>query len=323
MSSALRATNSVPLMPLSSRRKWIWTGLLILPVIWLIGDAIYSLNIRLRADEPDIPHASTDPFTLNPDGSPAVLLIHGFADGPSVFAKVAPPLAEAGFAVRAMHLDGSGVPAEEMEGTSLTRWRKNVDSEIAALRITTPERPLWMVGHSLGGTLAFDAALRPENHIAGLVLITPLIQPSDERSPLLSSRQWFELLNKTLLLSDIVESRLPPDLHDPEARAVYQTDKFIHRDIYTSLFDTIDAVSPRAANWHGPLMMIVSSTDQIVDPAASTKFFFEATNAHPVRLTEHHAGGHVLPLDKGHESISRQLIRFISNNTENEVNGLD
>jgi len=307
----------------SSRRKWIWTGLLILPAIWLIGDAIYALNIRMRTDDPDVPHASTEPFTLNPDGSPAVLLIHGFADGPTVFAKLAPPLAEAGFAIRAMHLDGSGVEPEEMKGTSLTRWRKNVDSEIAALRITTPDRPLWLVGHSMGATLAFDAALRPENQIAGLALLAPLIQPSNERSPLLSSRQWFELLGDSLLFTEIVESRLPPDLHDPEARAAYQNDKFIHRDIYTALFDTIDAVQPRAADWHGPLMMVVSPSDQVVYTPASTKFFFEATNAHPTRLTEHHAGGHVLPLDTGHESISRQLIRFLSKNTGNDANGTD
>jgi len=307
----------------SSRRKWIWTGLLILPAIWLIGDAIYALHIRMRADDPDVPHASTEPFTLNPEGSPAILLIHGFADGPSVFAEVAPPLAEAGFAVRAMHLDGSGVEPKEMEGTSLTRWRKNVDSEIAALHIPTPDRPVWLLGHSLGGSLAFDAALRPENRIEGLVLIAPLIQPSDERSPLLSSRQWFELLGESLLFTDIVESRLPPDLRDPEARSIYQTDKFIHRDIYSALFDTIDAVGPRAADWHGPLMMVVSPTDQVVYTPASTKFFFEATNAHPTRLTEHYAGGHVLPLDKGHESISRQVIRFISDNTENESKGID
>jgi len=323
MSSALRATDSVPSMPLSSRRKWMWAGLLCLPAIWLIGDALYALNIRMRADDPNVPHASTEPFTLNPGGSPAVLLIHGFADGPSVFAQVAPPLAEAGFAVRAMHLDGFGVPTAEMEGITLTRWRKNVDSEIAAFQITTPDRPLWLVGHSLGASLAFDAALRPENHIAGLVLIAPLIQPSNIRSPLLSSRQWFKLLGESLLFTEIVESRLPPDLHDPVARAHYQTDKFIHRDIYTALFDTIDAVGPRAADWHGPLLMIVSPSDQIVYTPASTKFFFEATNAHPTRLSEHHAGGHVLPLDKGHESITRQVIRFISNNTENEVNGLD
>ncbi len=298
-------------MPLSRRRKLFWAAVLFLPLIWLVGDAFYALRIRMRADDPDVRHASTEPFTLNPSGTPAVLLIHGFADGPTVFAQIAPPLAHAGFAVRAMHLDGSGVPAEEMEGTSLMRWRKNVDSEIAALHITTPDRPVWLVGHSLGAALAFDAALRPENQIAGLVLIAPLIQPSDARSPLLSSRQWFELLNETLLFSDIVESYLPPDLHDPEARAIYKTDKFIHRDIYTSLFATLDAIAPRAADWHGPLFMIISTTDQVVDPAASTRFFFAATNASPARLAEHHSGGHVLPLDHGHDKIAKRIIRFI------------
>jgi len=298
-------------VPISRRRKLFWAAVLFLPLIWLIGDAFYALRIRMHADEPDARHAATEAFTLNPSGTPALLLIHGFADGPSVFAQIAPPLADADFAVRAMHLDGSGVPAGEMEGTSLMRWRKNVDSEIAALHITAPDRPVWLVGHSLGAALAFDAALRPENRVAGLVLIAPLIQPSNTRSPLLSSRQWFKLLNETLLFSDIVESRLPPDLHDPEARAAYETDQFIHRDIYTSLFDALDAIAPHAADWHGPLLMFISPTDQVVDSAASTRFFFAASNAAPARLVEHHSGGHVLPLDTGHDKIARQIIRFI------------
>jgi len=304
----------------SRRRRLLGAAVLLLPLLWLAGDALYALRIHRRADDADVRHASTEAFTLNPDGTPALLLIHGFADGPSVFAELAPPFARAGFAVRAMHLDGSGIPAQEMEGNSLARWRKNVDAEIAALHLPAPARPVWLIGHSLGGALAFDAALRPENQVAGLVLLAPLIQPSDVRSPLLSSRHWFELLNKTLLFSDIVESHLPPDLHDPEARARYTTDQFIHRDIYTSLFDTLDAIAPCAADWHGPLLMILSPTDQIVDPGASTRFFFAATNAHPARLVEHHSGGHVLPLDTGHAKIAKRIIRFIRE-TEGEKTG--
>ena len=114
----------------------------------------------------------------------------------------------------------------------------------------------------------------------------------------------------TIVFTDVVESRLPKDLRDPAARAAYVTDKFVHRDVYRALFDAIDAVRPRAADWRGPLLMVVSPSDQIVDTAA-TKYFFSATNAAPANLTEHHAGGHVLPLDAGNDQISARIVRFI------------
>ena len=276
---------------------------------FLACDFAYSRRVRARAAARP-PRPRIEPFLLNGAGRPALLLIHGFADTPSVFAQLAPPLAAAGFAVRAMRLSGSGVPPAEMRGTTLAGWRGEIDREIAALRAADPARPVWLVGHSLGGTLAFDAALRPANRAAGLVLITPLIAVSRARSPLLSPRQWFHLLDRLLVFSRIVESRLPADLHDPAARAAYRTDKFIHRDVYRALFDAIDAIRPRAVDWRGPLLMVVSPSDQIVDSSAS-KFFFAATNAAPAKLQEQYAAGHVLPLDAGHGQLAARIVRFI------------
>ncbi len=284
--------------------------LLALAALWLAGDALHARRIRARANAPDARRASTTPFTLNPSGSPALLLIHGFADGPSVFDQIAPPLADAGLAVRALHLSGFGVPPAQMAGTTLDAWRADLDREIAALHAQNPSRPLWLVGHSLGGTLAIDAALRPDNAIAGLVLLAPLIDVSRARSPLLPPRRWFRLLDSLLLFSDTVESHLPADLHDPAARAAYRTDQFLHRDLYRALFDAIDAIRPRAADWRGPLLMVVSPSDQIVDTAA-TRFFFSATNAAPAKLQDQHAAGHVLPLDAGHDQLARRIARFV------------
>lgn len=285
------------------------TGL-VLGGLWLAGDAVYARRIHARANAPGAPRAKTQPFTLNPAGSPAVLLVHGFADGPAVFARLAPPLAAAGFAVRALHLSGSGGPPAEMRGLTLAAWRADIDKEIAALQAAAPDRPVWLVGHSLGGALAFDAALRPANRIAGLVLLAPLIDVSRARSPLLAPRQWFALLDRLLVFTDTVESRLPKDLRDPEARAAYITDKYIHRDIYRALFDAIDAIAPRAAEWRGPLLTVISPADQIVDSAA-TKFFFAATNAAPARLAEQYSAGHVIPLDYGHDKVAARIVRFI------------
>ncbi len=294
-------------------RLWISVAAVLLPLLalWLAGDAFYAHRTRVRSQAPGVRRASILPLTLNPSGSPALLLVHGFADGPSVFATLAPLLAHAGFAVHAMHLSGSGIPATEMEGICLSIWRADIDREISALRAQNPRRPIWLVGHSLGGALVFDAALREANSVAGLILLAPLIEPSNARSPLLTSRQWFAILSRALLFSKIVESRLPADLHDPTVRAQYRTDRFIHRDIYRALFATIHAIVHRATDWHGPLLMVVSPSDQIVDTDSSTHFFSSATNASPAKLVEHPSGGHVLPLDTANEIIASQMAQFI------------
>ena len=278
-------------------------------VCWFAGDALYARHVRARAAR-HLVRASVEPFSLNPAGTPALLLVHGFADGPAVFAKLAPLLAAEGFAVRALHLTGFGGTPDQMADVTLAAWRADLDREIAALRAENPGRPIWLVGHSLGGALAYDAALRPENRIAGLVLLAPLVEVSRARSPVFSPHQWFEILDHLLVFTDVVESRLPKDLRDPAARAEYRTDKFIHRAAYRALFAAVDAVRPRAAAWRGPLFMAIAPSDQIVDSAA-TRFFFAATNAAPARLSEIHAAGHVLPLDFGHDKLADKIARFV------------
>lgn len=276
---------------------------------WFAADALYGRHVCARAARHSV-RASIEPFTLNPAGTPALLLVHGFADGPAVFAQLAPAFAADGFAVRALHLTGFGGSLDQMADVTLAVWRADLDREIAALRAENPARPIWLVGHSLGGALAYDAALRPANRIAGLVLLAPLVEVSRARSPGLSPRQWFEILDRLLVFTDVVESRLPKDLHDPAARAEYRTDKFIHRAAYRALFAAVDAVHARAADWRGPLFMAIASSDQIVDSGAS-RFFFAATNAAPARLAEFHAAGHVLPLDYGHDKLAAKIAGFV------------
>ncbi|NLB66734.1 MAG: alpha/beta hydrolase [Lentisphaerae bacterium] len=277
---------------------------------WLLGDFIHSRLVLARYAR-STPRPPADPFTLNPAGSPAILLIHGFADSPGVFRLIAPLLANNGFAVRALLLSGSGVPPGQMAGLTLQTWRDDIHREIAALQTESPGRPVWLLGHSLGGTLAFDAALRLGPAVAGLILLAPLIEPSNARSTLLSARQWFRLLDKVLLFTRVVESRLPADLHDPATRPAYRTDKFIHRDIYRALFAAIAAIRPRAADWHGPLLAFLSPDDQIVHTPATRRFLEDARNARPLRQIELPAAGHVLPLEAGHPGIVSQITQFI------------
>ena len=289
---------------------WLTTLLATLVVLWLVADALYARHVRARAESPTAPRAPATPFLLNPTGTPALLLIHGFADGPAVYGQLAPKLAAAGFAVRALRLTASGVPPAEMKGVTLAVWQGDIDREIAELRAAAPARPIWLVGHSLGGALAFDAALRPTNAVAGLVMLAPLVEVSRARSPLLAPATWFRLLDHLLIFTDTIASRLPKDLHDPDARATYRTDSFIHRDMYRALFAATAAIRPRAGDWHGPLLMAIAANDQIVDATAS-KFFFAATNAAPAALAQYHAAGHVLPLDYGHDKLAAKIIRFI------------
>jgi pimeloyl-ACP methyl ester carboxylesterase len=61
---------------------------------------------------------------------------------------------------------------------------RHVDDLLAVLDAVSPDTPAWLVGSSMGGEVALDAALEAPERIAGLVLLAPAIsgdpEPDDE-----------------------------------------------------------------------------------------------------------------------------------------------
>ncbi|HEX5900174.1 MAG TPA: alpha/beta hydrolase, partial [Solirubrobacteraceae bacterium] len=52
---------------------------------------------------------------------------------------------------------------------------RHVDDLLAVLDAVSPDAPAWLVGSSMGGMVALDAALEAPERIAGLVLLAPAI----------------------------------------------------------------------------------------------------------------------------------------------------
>src|SRR5207249_8065494 len=98
---------------------------------------------------------------------PSVVLIHGF--GASIYSwhKVIEPLATAGFHVVAFDAKGFGFSDKPAHGYSNGDYARLVLALIDSLRLPNPV----LVGHSMGGAIAAETALRGPSRIRGLVLV--------------------------------------------------------------------------------------------------------------------------------------------------------
>ncbi len=101
---------------------------------------------RERAERWDVHgiREGMQPFAVG-DGPVTLILIHGFASGPSVFRFLAPALADAGFATRAIRLPGFGERVERMCAVREGDWRLALLDEVARAR--TAGSRVWLVGH--------------------------------------------------------------------------------------------------------------------------------------------------------------------------------
>src|SRR5215208_8392947 len=57
---------------------------------------------------------------------------------------------------------------------------RHVDDLLAVLDAISPDAPAWLVGSSMGGGVALDAALEAPERVAGLVLVAPAVSGDPE-----------------------------------------------------------------------------------------------------------------------------------------------
>ena len=111
-------------------------------------------------------------------GGPVVVLLHAGVCDRRSWREVGARLGGAGHDVVAYDRRGFGeVPPA---GAPF----RHVDDLLAVLDAVSPDAPAWLVGSSMGGGVALDAALEAPDRVAGLVLLAPAIsgdpEPDDE-----------------------------------------------------------------------------------------------------------------------------------------------
>ncbi len=240
-------------------------------------------------------------------GDDAMLLVHGFADSPAVYRRMASVLAANSFKVKAMRLPFFAQDWAAYSRSSRSLWCEALRSELSALKQN--HRRVIVVAHSLGAAVAIDALAGQSSACDGLVLLAPLIGISDRRSPLVSPAVWFRLLDRVVIFSDRVAIPFPQDCYDPAAASMLVDDRFVPRNIYRELFSLIARNEYRAAEIEMPLYMVLAATDKVVDNA-SAESFFNRCGSRVKRLQRVEGCGHVLPMDHGWESLANDVARF-------------
>jgi carboxylesterase len=249
--------------------------------------------------------AGAQPFAVG-EGEITLLMVHGFASSPAVFQRMAPALAERGYRCRVMRLPGFGEAAGS-SNHNLQAWRAAVEAEVQTLQATSSK--VWLVGHSMGATLALDYVVRGGS-VDGLILVTPLIDVSRARSVLLPPRRWFELGQKLWRETDLIETAFPVDLHEPMPGLDELRDLYLPVAAYREMFAVVDQVAGRASAVRCPTLVAVAPGDLVVDSLAATAYYSNLGVAHK-RLFTAQNSGHVLPLDRDWRDLVAAVDQFV------------
>lgn len=211
-----------------------------------------------------------------PGGLRAVLcLLHGLGEHGGRYAHVAGFLGGRGHALLAMDLRGHGV-SEGPRGhvPSLEALLEDIDRVIDEAKSRFPGTPILLYGHSTGGNLALNHALRRRPGLSGVIATAPLLMEAFE--PPLWKRTLAGVLYR-LLPSIPLSSGLRTDDLSRDAAVVrdYDDDPLVH-DRVTVRFMEVRRAGPwalaHADAFPLPLLLMHGDADRITSHEASIAF---------------------------------------------------
>jgi pimeloyl-ACP methyl ester carboxylesterase len=117
-------------------------------------------------------------YTVHGRGEPVLVLVHGWAMDETLWAGQVPGLA-ADHRVVTLDLAGHG-----RSGRSRTDWTiASLGEDVKAVVDAVDLRRLILVGHSMGGMVALEAARRLGDRVAGIVLVDILLDVEEHTPP--------------------------------------------------------------------------------------------------------------------------------------------
>jgi alpha-beta hydrolase superfamily lysophospholipase len=142
-------------------------------------------------------------------------------------------------------------------------------------------RPPFLLGHSMGGTIATSFALNWPENLAGVILSSPLVSLPQVKPPL---RLVVGLLSRVAPRLGV--SQVDPSLvsRDPEQVTAYETDPLVlHGKLPVRTIDELVKATRRfpkeAAKLELPLLIMSAGADKIVAPEGAEMLYERASSA--------------------------------------------
>ena len=237
-----------------------------------------------------------EPFAHDAGGV-GVLVCHGFTGTPQSMRPLADRFAAEGFSVRLPRLPGHGTTWQELNRTRWTDWFAEVDASYAELAASCDR--VFVVGLSMGGTLATLVAETHQTEVAGLVLINPAYVMKDKR--LLAVPLLQHLLPSTAAVSG--------DIKKPGVTEVgYSRTPLKALRSQMRMWEQVTRDLPQITQ---PVILFHSPQDHVVPPACS-ELFLSRISSEDVTEVVLHDSYHVATLDNDAALIEDRAVAFIT-----------
>jgi alpha-beta hydrolase superfamily lysophospholipase len=220
-----------------------------------------------------------------PESEPkaALLIVHGLAEHSGRYMNVVNHFVPLGYAVYGIdHLghgksDGTRVYVERFDD-----YTNTLKIYFGMIQRWQPDKPIFLVGHSMGGLISAVYLLDHQGELAGAVLSGAAVKVPSNITPglLLVGKMLSALIPKFGLLG------LDADgvSRDPGVVKAYVNDPLVHTGKTTArlsaeMLKAMEYVGGQAARITLPIMIVQGSADKLVDPAGAQMLYDAVSSA--------------------------------------------
>ena len=214
-----------------------------------------------------------------PDGIPIAILVvvHGIAEHSGRYTNLVNYFVPQGYAVYSFDLRGHG--KSDGKRSYVERFSYYIDDLQTFFNLVRTENPntkIFMVGHSMGSTIALDYALEHQSELQGLIIsgTTLKLGSSISKAAILTAKIL------SVLLPKMGVSALDPGgiSRDPAVVAAYVNDPLNYTGKLSARFGvellkTMEKLQSRLSEITLPLLIMQGTQDRISDPSSSKLLF--------------------------------------------------
>ena len=242
-----------------------------------------------------------------------VCLVHGLGEYSGRYAHVGQFLKSSGYALFATDLRGHG-KSEGQRGhsPSMEALREDMSKQLEEAQKQVLDAPVFLYGHSLGGTLVLSYGIRINPKINGVIATGPLLRTGFEPPAwkLSLGRLMRSLLPTFTMSNEIDRDGLS---RDPQVVHAYKTDPLVHDRLSAQLgIDMIEEglwLLENASALEIPTLIMHGSDDRLCSPQASQAFTEKAGMLCTLKIWE--GQYHEIHNEPEKEQVLEYLVRWL------------
>lgn len=248
-----------------------------------------------------------------PEGEPKaiLLIVHGLAEHSGRYMNLVNHFVPLAYAVHGFDHPGHG----KSDGTRV--YVERFEDYTGTLKIffdrIRPGKPVFLVGHSMGGLIGAVYLLDHQRELTGAVLSGPAVKVPDKITPtiVLMGKMLSALMPRFGLLGLEAEGVC----RDPAVVEAYISDPLVHRGKTTArlaaeMLKAMQHISVQASKIKLPIMIVQGSADRLVDPAGA-RMLYDTVGSADKEIKIYEGFYHEVFNEPERERVLRDVERWI------------